>query len=92
MDLIQSDYNQASAIATNLANALNSLPKNKTLSKASRTTVAGNQQAQASSDKGKLLVASFITALNRDSANIRSVAKEFEAIDQRLNQSLMKVK
>lgn len=88
MDLIQSDYNQASAIATNLANALNSLPKNKTLSKASRTTVAGNQQAQASSDK----VASFITALNRDSANIRSVAKEFEAVDQRLNQSLLKVK
>lgn len=92
MDLIQSDYNQASAIATNLANALNSLPKNKTISKASRTTVAGNQQAQASSDKGKLLVASFITALNRDSANIRSVAKEFEAIDQQLNESLMKVK
>lgn len=92
MGLIQSDYNQASAIATNLANALNSLPKNKTISKASRTTVSGNQQTQASSDKGKLLVASFITALNRDSANIRSVAKEFEAVDQRLNQSLLKVK
>ncbi|MBC9788087.1 hypothetical protein GLO25_06525 [Carnobacterium maltaromaticum] len=33
-----------------------------------------------------------MTALNRDSANIRSFAKEFEAIEQRLNQSLMKVK
>ncbi|MBP2099020.1 TIGR04197 family type VII secretion effector [Enterococcus rivorum] len=76
-----------SASFSRSASALNAI--NAPASSANRTTVIGNQQAQKSGlDFGQRLQR-ISNALAKDGNNIHSVAQEFEAIDQKINSSIL---
>ncbi|ANZ99779.1 hypothetical protein BFC22_06575 [Carnobacterium divergens] len=89
MGVVQSNFNQASSLATELSNATQAFSHSSSISKASATTVSGNQKASLTIDQSQSLLTSFLGALQRDSQNIQSVATDFEAMDQKLEKSLL---
>lgn len=89
MGVIQINSNQASSLATELSNAIQAFSHSRSISKASATTVPGNQKASRTIDQSKSLLTSFLGSLQRDSQNIQSVATDFEALDQKLEKSLL---
>ncbi|TFJ39712.1 hypothetical protein CKN73_09400 [Carnobacterium divergens] len=88
MGVIKSDLNQARSLAIELSNATQTFFQSGSISKASATTILGNQKAGLTIDQTKSLLTSFLGALQRDSQNIQSVAMDFEATDQTLAKSL----
>ena len=91
MGVIKSDLNQASSLATELSNATQAFSQSGSISKASATTVLGNQKAGLTIDQTSSLLTSFLGALQRDSQNIQSIATDFEATDQSLAKSLFSI-
>ncbi|WP_413487710.1 TIGR04197 family type VII secretion effector [Carnobacterium divergens] len=91
MGVIKSDFNQARSLATELFNATQTFSQPSSISKASATTVLGNQKSGLTSDQTKSLLTSFLGALQRDSQNIQSIATDFEATDQTLAKSLFSI-
>ncbi len=83
MDLLSSKQVVAQNIATGLDNSLQSL-SNYEVNLADKTTVGGNARAKETINDEKKVVRSFVAAMQKDIERIRSVALEFEKMDDTL--------
>ncbi|WP_429950636.1 TIGR04197 family type VII secretion effector [Enterococcus sp. AZ101] len=83
---INSNAAVAQAVATSIASSVNSLNQGTTITKDTQTTVAGNSNAQQAITQLTTFNTSLAQAITQASNNIRSVAAEFEAVDQRIAQ------
>jgi len=83
---INSNAAVAQAIATSIASSVSSLNQGTTITKDTQTTVAGNSNAQQAITQLTTFNTSLVQAITQASNNIRSVAAEFEAVDQRIAQ------
>ena len=88
MDLLQSSKEQASGAATQLMGASNGLNDVGTVTKDTETTVAGNANAQSSSDTAITNGQKVQQVIQSMCNNIHSVATEFEAMDNALSKEL----
>lgn len=87
VDNIISSKEAAQRIATNLSSSLEMLMKHHSLDFATNTKNGGNIRAQETVQVGKQLVDSFLSAFQKDIEKIRSVATEFEIMDQKIEQT-----
>lgn len=83
---INSNSAVAQAVATSIASSVSSLNQGTTITKDTQTTVAGNSNAQQAITQLTTFNTSLVQAITQASNNIRSVAAEFEAVDQRIAQ------
>lgn len=83
---INSNAAVAQAVATSIASSVSSLNQGTTITKDTQTTVAGNSNAQQAITQLTTFNTSLVQAITQASNNIRSVATEFEAVDQRIAQ------
>lgn len=83
---INSNAAVAQAVATSIASSVSSLNQGTTITKDTQTTVAGNSNAQQAITQLTTFNTSLAKAITQASNNIRSVAAEFEAVDQRIAQ------
>ncbi|ALS37601.1 type VII secretion effector (TIGR04197 family) [Enterococcus rotai] len=83
---INSNSAVAQAVATSIASSVSSLNQGTTITKDTQTTVAGNSNAQQAITQLTTFNTSLVQAVTQASNNIRSVAAEFEAVDQRIAQ------
>lgn len=83
---INSNSAVAQAVATSIASSVSSLNQGTTITKDTQTTVAGNSNAQQAITQLTTFNTSLVQAITQASSNIRSVAAEFEAVDQRIAQ------
>lgn len=83
---INSNSAVAQAVATSIASSVSSLNQGTTITKDTQTTVAGNNNAQQAITQLTTFNTSLVQAVTQASNNIRSVAAEFEAVDQRIAQ------
>lgn len=83
---INSNSAVAQAVATSIASSVSSLNQGTTITKDTQTTVAGNSNAQQAITQLTSFNTSLVQAVTQASNNIRSVAAEFEAVDQRIAQ------
>ncbi|WP_086444794.1 TIGR04197 family type VII secretion effector [Candidatus Enterococcus lemimoniae] len=83
---INSNSAVAQAVATSIASSVSSLNQETTITKDTQTTVAGNSNAQQAITQLTTFNTSLVQAITQASNNIRSVAAEFEAVDQRIAQ------
>lgn len=86
MSNIKSNAAVAQAVATSIASSVSSLNQGTTITKDTQTTVAGNSNAQQAITQLTTFNTSLVQAITQASNNIRSVAAEFEAVDQRIAQ------
>ncbi|GGC77778.1 TIGR04197 family type VII secretion effector [Enterococcus wangshanyuanii] len=86
MSNIKSDSGVAQAIATSIASSLGSLNQGSSITKDTQTTVSGNSNAQQAITQMTTFNTSLVQAVTQASNNIRSVAAEFEAVDQKISQ------
>lgn len=87
---IQSNSTVAGGISASFsrsASALTAIQASHSI--ANRTTVSGNQQAQKSDADFSQRLQRIANAITKDGNNIHSVAKEFEAIDQKIKMSIL---
>lgn len=84
---IVSNLGIAQGHATNLQNALTALSGNWTPDTDKKTTLQGNAKLQTISTQELAKLESLRSILEQDILNIHSVAKDFEALDQQLQQS-----
>lgn len=83
---INSNSAVAQAVATSIASSVSFLNQGTTITKDTQTTVAGNSNAQQAITQLTTFNTSLVQAITQASNNIRSVAAEFEAVDQRIAQ------
>lgn len=83
---INSNAAVAQAVATSIASSVSSLNQGTTITKDAQTTVAGNSNAQQAITQLTTFNTSLVQAITQASNNIRSVAAEFEAVDQQIAQ------
>ncbi|MBO0474785.1 hypothetical protein IGL98_002406 [Enterococcus sp. DIV0840] len=83
---INSNSAVAQAVATSIASSVSSLNQGTTITKDTQTTVAGNSNAQQAITQLTTFNTSLVQAITQASNNIRSVAAEFEAVDERIAQ------
>lgn len=86
-DGIVSNLGIAQGHATSLQTALIALSGNWTPDTDKKTTLQGNSTLQTISTQELAALASLRSVLEQDIANIHSVAKDFEALDQQLQQN-----
>lgn len=80
---MQSDLSGASQKATELQQAVNLLSNASTITLDTQTTVSGNSNAQDIIQKSQSTAQQITEAITTASNNIKSVATEFEAVDQK---------
>ena len=88
MDLLQSSKEQASGAATHLIGASSGLSNVRSVTKDSKTTVAGNAKAQSSADLALATGQELQQVIQSMCNNIHSLAAEFEAMDNALSKEL----
>lgn len=84
--MIKINFEAAEKIATRMGQASDSIQRatNKTISKAEKTTLTVNEQAQIAHEKAQHLTILYNEAFQKTIQNIQKVAKEFERTDQEL--------
>ena len=89
MGNFQSNFQTATQIATQMRNALNTIQSatNRSITKASRTTLSVNAQAQKTNQQMLDLTRQFCGAFQQAIDNINSTAKEFERMDNELQKT-----
>ncbi|EEM05462.1 MULTISPECIES: TIGR04197 family type VII secretion effector [Bacillus] len=87
MGQFQSNFQAAQQIATQMRNASDTIQSatNKSIKKSKRTTLSVNPQAQEANQQMLDLTKQFSAAFQQAVANIHSVAKEFERMDNELH-------
>lgn len=90
MGQLKSDLGGASQKATALKNATDTLTQPVVTTADTQTTVAGNTNGQAAIKSAQDKAKQLANAVTKASTNIQSVAKEFEALDAKVAQSLPK--
>ncbi|MBS7576948.1 MULTISPECIES: TIGR04197 family type VII secretion effector [unclassified Enterococcus] len=89
---ISSDLGNAQAKATALKNATEKLEQTHTVTTDTKTTISGNTNAQEVIQQAKNATTQISEAILTASDSIHSVAKEFEAMDQKASQELFQPK
>lgn len=79
---IQSDFAGASQKATALKGATDKLIQSSSITKDTQTTVTGNTNAQEAITTAQETAKKIAQAVFQASSNLQSVAKDFEAMDQ----------
>jgi type VII secretion effector (TIGR04197 family) len=82
-ETISSNSNVAQQFATGISQSLQQISQH-TITTANQTTVQGNSLAKSSSETGSELITAFRDTLFKDLDNLKSVASEFEALNQEL--------
>lgn len=89
MGKIVSNSSVAGQVAASMSKAANTLAViNSQPNEASQTTVSGNTNAKTSIQKANQSVQRLIAAFNKDIDNVHTVAKEFERVDQVIQQKM----
>ena len=86
MGQFQSNFQTAQQIATQMRTASNIIQSatNRSITKATRTTLSVNSKAQEANQQMLDFTKQFSTAFQQAVDNIHSVAKEFERMDHKL--------
>ncbi|EEL99848.1 TIGR04197 family type VII secretion effector [Bacillus mycoides] len=86
MGNFQSNFQTATQIATQMRNASNTIQSatNRSITKASRTTLTVNAQAQEANQQMLDLTRQFCGAFQKAVDNIHLAAKDFERMDNEL--------
>ncbi|WP_176332535.1 TIGR04197 family type VII secretion effector [Candidatus Enterococcus lemimoniae] len=82
-DTISNDGARAQQLATGISLAIQQINQH-TITTADQTTVQGNSSAKSSAESGNEIVSAFKQALLNDLGNLKSVANEFEAMNQNI--------
>ncbi|MBP1042273.1 TIGR04197 family type VII secretion effector [Vagococcus sp. BWB3-3] len=90
MSTIKSDLGDASLKATALKNATDSISQLPSVETDTQTTVMGNVSAQQAIQSAQNTAQQIADAVSLASANIRSVAEQFEAMDNQVEQNIKK--
>lgn len=85
---IKSDFGGAQSKATALKNATDSILQSASLTNDTQTTVNGNTNAQEAITAAQETAKQIAAAISLASANIQSVAEDFEALDQSISQTM----
>lgn len=85
---IKSDFNGAQLKATALQQATATILQATSVTKDTQTTVSGNANAQEAMTAAQETAKQIAAAIALASTNIQSVAKDFEALDQRMSQKM----
>nr|WP_275950748.1 TIGR04197 family type VII secretion effector [Enterococcus rivorum] len=86
---IVSNSSVASQVSASMSQAANTLAAiNTQPSEAGGTTVNGNTNAKNSIQKANQSVKRLVAAFNKDIDNVHTVAKEFERVDQVIQQKV----
>ncbi|MFA8439864.1 TIGR04197 family type VII secretion effector [Pueribacillus sp. YX66] len=88
MNILWSKEAVAQKIATELDNSLQLLSVYE-VNLAHKTTVAGNARAKETINGEKKVIRSFVSAMQKDIERIRSVAAEFEKMDDSLQRNFI---
>lgn len=88
MSGIKSNSGVAQSVASAIATSLDSINQRGTILTDNQTTVAGNTTAQQGITQLTAFNTSLVQAVGQASQNIRSVAAEFEAVDQKIVQAM----
>ncbi|MED1092068.1 TIGR04197 family type VII secretion effector [Bacillus paramycoides] len=86
MGQFQSNFQTAEQIATQMRDASDTIQSaiNRSITKANRTTLTVNSKAQEANQQALDLTKQFCAAFQHAVDNIHSVAKEFERMDNEL--------
>ncbi|HDR7676666.1 TPA: TIGR04197 family type VII secretion effector [Bacillus thuringiensis] len=89
MENFQSNFQTAKQIATSMKNASDTIQSttNLSITKASRTTLSVNAQAQKTNQQMLDLTRQFCGTFQQAVDNIHSAAKEFERMDNELQKT-----
>ncbi|CAG9611826.1 hypothetical protein BACCIP111899_00998 [Bacillus rhizoplanae] len=89
MGQFQSNFQMAGQIATQMGTAANTIQSatNSHITKAERTTLSVNYKAQEANQQALGLTKQFYDAFQQGINNIHSVAKDFELMDNELQQT-----
>ena len=89
MGQFQSNFQSATQIATQMRAASDTIQSatNRSIKKATRTTLSVNSKAQEANQQVLDLTKQFSTAFQPAVDNIHSVAKEFERMDHELHKT-----
>ncbi|MGX7203139.1 type VII secretion effector [Enterococcus plantarum] len=87
---IQSDLAGASQKATALKNATDKLIQQSNINSDTQTTVVGNDNAQEAITTAQETATKIAQAVFLASSNLQSVAKDFEALDQTVANTIFK--
>lgn len=90
MGAIKSDITGASQKATALKKATDKLVKSSSVTTDTQTTVTGNTNALEAIKLAQQTSQQIAQAISSASANIQSVAQNFEALDQKTSQNFTK--
>ncbi|SDZ68848.1 type VII secretion effector, SACOL2603 family [Evansella caseinilytica] len=87
---ILSNYTTANAMATKMGQAADRIDRctNKSVQLSERTTLLANKKAISSFSATRQLFVVFRQAFQKDIDNIRSVAKEFERLDENIEKGI----
>lgn len=85
---IKSDFGGASQKTTALKNATDSILQSASSTNDTQTTVSGNTSAQEAITTVQETAKQIAVAISLASANIQSVAENFEALDQSISQTM----
>lgn len=89
MSEIKSNSVVAKSVASGIASSLDGINQKGTILSDNQTTVAGNTSAQQAISQLTTFNSSLSQAVGNASANIRSVAVEFEAVEDRIVQTIL---
>lgn len=89
MPSIQSEVNEASQKATALKSAAAKLAHSNSITEDTQTTVVGNQNAHQALQAEQKTALQIAQAVNQATENLKSVAQDFEALDQSLATSVL---
>ncbi|MFP3415277.1 TIGR04197 family type VII secretion effector [Bacillus sp. SIMBA_074] len=89
MGQFQSNLQTATQIATQMRNASDTIQRasNRSITKATRTTLTVNSKAQEANQQALDLTKQFCTAFQQAVENVHSVATEFERMDNDLQKT-----
>ncbi|MBP2100375.1 TIGR04197 family type VII secretion effector [Enterococcus rivorum] len=88
---IKSNSGVAQSVASAIATSLGSINQRGTILTDNQTTVAGNASAQQAITQLTTFNTSLVQAVAQASNNIRSVASEFEGLDQKIAQTVQQL-
>lgn len=83
MNIITVDINEASRIATNIANNSSNLRNVGNVTKDTQTTIAGNKEASRVIDQSNMVSEKIIQLMSNMSDNIHTVAADFKVLDEK---------
>ncbi|MGL4382093.1 MAG: TIGR04197 family type VII secretion effector [Bacilli bacterium] len=90
--MISSNSSEANKRASSLKRATSNLNKNIDVVKDVNTTLIGNNKASAVIDINSQVIISITNSINKASANINSVSKEFIALDYTISSMIEAIK